>query len=145
MTHLPDPDSQPEFYAGIPTKRLMAWVVDVILILVTCVVLVPFTAFTGLFFFPLMMLVVGFLYRLITLTNGSATWGMRLMGMELRTNRDEKLDAGTAFAHTVGYTVSVAMMPLQLISIVLMCTTPRCQGLSDMILGTAALNRRKEI
>jgi uncharacterized RDD family membrane protein YckC len=144
MTSLPDPDHQPEFYDGVPLKRFLAWIVDALLVLVACVVILPFTAFTGIFFFPLMILCVGFAYRVITLASGSATWGMRLFGMELRTARDARLDAGTAFAHTLGYTVSIGMMPLQLISIVLMCTTARCQGLSDMVLGTVALNRRAE-
>lgn len=144
MTTLPDPDHQPEFYDGIPLKRFLAWVADAALILIACVVILPFTAFTGIFFFPLLMLAVGFAYRVITLANGSATWGMRLFGMELRTAQDTRFDAATAFAHTLGYTVSIGMMPLQLISIVLMCTTARCQGLSDMVLGTVALNRRRE-
>lgn len=145
MTQTPDPDSQPEFYTGVPTKRLFAWVVDAIFTLIACLVILPFTAFTGIFFFPLMLLIIGFVYRVATLTSGSATFGMRLAGMELRTAGDKRLDAGTAFAHTLGYTVSVAMAPLQLISIALMCTTPRGQGLSDMVLGTVALNRRTEI
>ncbi|NOR31781.1 MAG: RDD family protein, partial [Sulfitobacter sp.] len=119
--------------------------VDAIIILLACLVVLPFTAFTGLFFFPLMILVIGFFYRVATLSSGSSTWGMRLMGMELRTQNDERLDTGTALLHTLGYTVSISVMPLQLISIVLMGTTARCQGLSDMVLGTVALNRRKEI
>lgn len=143
--HLPpDPEAQPEFYNGVPMKRFLAWIVDASLTLVLCLILLPFTAFSGIFFFPLMILVVGFVYRVATLANGSATWGMRLFGMELRTARDERLDSATAFAHCLGYSVSVAMMPLQLISLVLMCTTARGQGLTDMVLGTVALNRRRE-
>ncbi len=145
MSMTPDPDTQPEFYDGVATKRLFAWIVDAIFIFLACLITLPFTAFTGVFFFPLMILVIGFIYRVATLTSGSATWGMRLLGMELRTNNDERLDPGTAFLHTLGYTVSIGIMPLQLISIVLMGTSARCQGLSDMVLGTVALNRRKEI
>ncbi|MFD2739417.1 RDD family protein [Sulfitobacter aestuarii] len=142
MLRTPDPETHPQFYEGVPLKRLLAWLVDVTLIALICVLLLPFTAFTGLFFFPLMMLVVGFAYRVITLSNGSATWGMRLMGMELRDQADAPLDFTTAFLHTSGYAVSMAMAPLQLISVVLMATSARCQGLTDMLLGTAALNRR---
>lgn len=144
MSMTPDPDEQPEFYAGVPIKRLLAWGVDAIIIIIACLVILPFTAFTGIFFFPLMILFVGFIYRVATLANGSATWGMRLFGMELRTSADQPLDGGTAFLHTLGYTFSVTIAPLQLISMVLMGTTARCQGLSDMVLGTVALNRRKE-
>jgi RDD family. len=87
--------------------------------------------------------VIGFLYRLATLAGGSATWGMRLVGMELRDGRDLPFDGGIAFMHTLGYSVSVAMAPLQLISVVLMITSARRQGLTDMLLGTVPLNRRK--
>jgi uncharacterized RDD family membrane protein YckC len=138
----PDPIDQPQFYDGIPAKRLMAWVADMIVIILICLVILPFTAFTGLFFFPVLMLCVGFVYRVITLANGSATWGMRLMAMELRDHRDRPLDLGMALLHTGGYAACVTFFPAQLVSIVLMCTTERRQGLTDMILGTVPLNRR---
>ena len=142
MLRSPDPETHPQFYDGVALKRLLAWVVDVTLIALVTVVLLPFTAFTGIFFFPAMMMVVGFCYRLITLANGSATWGMRLMAIEFRDASDAPFDFGSAFLHTSGYAVSVAMAPIQLISIILMATSPRAQGLTDMILGTVAINRR---
>ena len=142
MTHLPDPQTQPQFYRDVAMKRLLAWVVDMVVILIACVLILPFTAFTALFYFPLLILVVSFVYRVITLANGSATWGMRLLAIELRRADGERFDLGTAFAHTLGYSVSWAMAPLQLISVVLMSTTERGQGLSDLMLGTVALNRR---
>ncbi|KIN60865.1 RD1 D family domain protein [Sulfitobacter noctilucae] len=139
----PDPHSQPEFYQGIPTKRLLAWCIDLLVIVVLCLVILPFTFFTGIFFFPFLFLVVGFLYRVATLASGSATWGMRLFSMELRQSDDRPLDGGMAVLHTLGYSVSLAMAPLQLISIVLMLASERKQGLTDMVLGTVALNRRR--
>ncbi len=80
----PDPDTQPQFYTGVPTKRLVAWILDMVLIVLICLAILPFTAFTGIFFFPFLMLIVGFLYRVATLTGGSATWGMRLLSLEIR-------------------------------------------------------------
>jgi uncharacterized RDD family membrane protein YckC len=59
----------------------------------------------------------------------------------LREQDGLRLSGGTALLHTIGYTVSVAMAPLQLISVILMIVSGRGQGLSDMILGTAAINR----
>ncbi|MGJ8626718.1 MAG: RDD family protein [Sulfitobacter sp.] len=144
MTQTPDPHTDPEFYDGIPLKRLLAWFVDMIIIVILCLLVLPFTAFTGIFFFPFLLLVVGFIYRVITLTTGSATWGMRMMGMELRDLRDRPFDFGTALFHTLGYSFSWAMAPLQLISIILMCVTDRKQGLSDMVLGSVAVNRRQK-
>jgi len=138
---LPDPATKPQFYEGVLLKRAAAWGIDVVLIGVLCVIAVPFTAFTALFFFPFLMLVVGFFYRWFTIANKSSTWGMRLMGIELRDHDGLRLQSGTALAHTAGYTFSVAMAPLQLISILLMIVTDRKQGLIDHLLGTTAINR----
>lgn len=140
-SHLPDPDTQPEFYADVPMKRLVAWLFDTVMIVILCVLILPFTAFTGLFFFPVMVLVIGFAYRVVTLTNRSATWGMRLMAIELRSASGERFGLPLAFAHTLGLSVSFAMPLLQVISIVMMLTTARRQGLSDQLLGTVAINR----
>ena len=139
---LPDPDRQPEFYADIPVKRLIAWLIDVALVAVLCLLALPFTAFTGIFFFPLLMLAVGLAYRTLTIAARSSTWGMRLMAIELRDRRGERLDGGQALLHTVGYTISIAMPLLQVISVVLMLTGARRQGLTDLVLGTVMLNRR---
>ncbi len=142
MTHLPDPDTQSQFYEGVAIKRLMAWLVDTVLIVLVAIAILPFTAFTGLFFFPFLILVVGFVYRTLTLAGGSATWGMRLFAIEFRTMHGERFDIGTAFAHTLGYSISFAVFPAQAVSVILMLTTPRGQGLTDHVLGTVAMNRR---
>ena len=142
MTHLPDPDTQAAFYDGVAIKRLLAWIVDTVLIVLVALAVVPFTAFTGIFFFSLLILVVGFIYRTTTMAGGSATWGMRLFAIEFRTMHGERFDLGTAFAHTLGYTLSVSIFPAQVVSIILMLTTARGQGLTDHVLGTVALNRR---
>lgn len=143
MANTPDPDTHPEFYASVPTKRLLAWIFDMLLVFCLCLLILPFTAFTGLFFFPFLMMVVGFAYRVITLANGSATLGMRLMSMEIRSANDMPLDLPGAVLHTFGYSISLGLPLLQVISIVLMCTSARSQGLTDMVMGTVALNRRR--
>lgn len=142
LAHLPDPDRQPQFYETVPAKRLLAWVIDTVIIVALSLLVLPFTAFTGIFFFPLLLLVIGFAYRVVTLANGSATWGMRFAAIELRSADGARFDLGTAFAHTLGYTVSIAVPILQVVSVVMMLTGARGQGLTDNLLGTAALNRR---
>ena len=139
--HIPDPQAQPDFYADVPTKRLIAWVVDTVVVIGICLLILPFTAFTGLFFLPLLFLTVSFVYRVVTIARGSATWGMRLTAIEFRTLRGERFDLSMAFMHTLGYSVSWAFGLLQIASVVLMLTSLRGQGLSDHILGTVALNR----
>ena len=142
VSHLPDPVTQPGFYQDTPVKRGLAWVIDLVFVSILVVPAVVMTAFTALFFLPLLFLIVGFAYRVFTIASGSATWGMRLMSIELRNANGQRLDFTEAFLHTLGYSISVAFAPLQLISIVLMFTSERRQGLSDMVLGTAMLNRR---
>ncbi|EEW26378.1 RDD family protein [Rhodobacter ferrooxidans] len=140
-TMLPDPDRHAEFYAGVPTKRALAWVADMVLIAVVTAIIVPFTAFTALFFLPFLYLVVGFVYRTLTLAGGSATWGMRLMAIELRDYRGQRFDLATAILHTLGYSISIGMVAPQVLSAGLMLVTPRAQGLTDLLMGSVAINR----
>ncbi len=138
----PDPHVHPEFYDGTPTKRLVAWGIDVVLIALGTVAVIMLTALVGLFFVPLIYFALSFAYRVITLSRASATWGMRLVALELRDRDDRPFDMATAFLHTLGYSLSVAMPLAQLVSIVMMCSSERRQGLTDMLLGTVALNKR---
>ena len=70
---LPDPLTKPQFYTGVLAKRAAAWVFDVVLVGILCVIIVPFTVFTALLFFPFLMLVVGFIYRWFTIASKSST------------------------------------------------------------------------
>lgn len=142
MTATPDPHAQPDFYKDVALKRLLAWCVDAVITLLACIVILPFTAFTGIFFFPFLFLLVGFAYRTVTIANTSGTWGMRLFAIELRQSTGERMDARSAFAHTLGYTLSWTVPVFQLISMIMMASTERGQGLSDHVLGTVMINKR---
>ena len=130
---LPDPVTKPQFYTGVLAKRAAAWVFDVVLVGILCVIIMPFTVFTALLFFPFLMLVVGFIYRWFTIASKSSTWGMRLMGIELRDHDGLRLDSQSALMHT--------MAPLQLVSVLMMLLSDRKQGLTDHLLGTTAINK----
>jgi RDD family len=142
MTNLPDPDRQPQFYDGVPAKRLIAWLIDTVLIVLLSMVTVLLTAFVGLFIWPLLVLVIGFAYRVVMLANGSATLGMIFAGIEFRGPDGGRFGMGLALAHTTGYSISFALPLLQVISVVMMLTGARGQGLTDAVIGTVALNRR---
>lgn len=141
MTALPDPDYDAEMYEDIPSKRLMAWVIDVVMISVLVGLAVVMSLLVAAFFLPLLYFMVSFGYRWLTLSAASATPGMWLMAIEFRDRHGHRFDPITAFLHTAGYAFSVVTVPLQLVSVALMLTTPRRQGLTDLILGTAAVNR----
>lgn len=144
---LPDPVEKPEFYAGVPMKRFLAWVFDFILIafvsaLIFVITIVP-VALTvlGVFLYPFMFMVIGFFYRWSTLAGGSATWGMRMMAIEIREANGQRLSTGNAFWHTLGYSLSMSMGVVQMVSMIMMMLSERGQGLTDMVLDTAAINR----
>ncbi|NOD63035.1 MULTISPECIES: RDD family protein [unclassified Ruegeria] len=142
MNHLPNPDTQPEFYSSVATKRFVAWLFDIAFISLLCIVPVFLTFGAGLFFLPLIYAVISFAYRVITISNGSATLGMRFMGIELRDAFGERMDMGKAIAHTAGYFVSMAFFVVQIISVIMMLTSARGQGLTDSFLGTVMINQR---
>lgn len=141
MDHLPDPDRHAEFYQGVVTRRGLAWLVDITLIFIVTMIVLPFTAFTALFFYPLLFMAVGFVYRWWSLSRKSATPGMRLFGIEFLNRHGERLDTGEALVHVVGYMLSMGTLLVQALSIGLMLTTRRGQGLTDLVVGTVAVNR----
>ncbi len=138
---LPDPERHAEFYSDVPIKRFFAWLIDATLILILTIIAVPFTAFTAIFYFPFLWLVIGFVYRTATLARSSATPGMRLMSIEFRNRMGEKFDTGQAALHTLIYTISLGTFLIQAGSIILMLTSARGQSLGDHLLGSAAINR----
>lgn len=145
MTTLPDPRFHADLYAGVPTKRLVAWLFDLVMTALITVLLIPLTLFTALFYLPFLWLVVSFVYRWISLARGSATPGMRMTAIELRNAAGHRLNPSEAALHTLGYTISFMVFPAQLVSIALMLITERGQGLTDHMMGTAMLNNRASV
>lgn len=148
MPGLPDPERDRQFYAGVQPRRLAAWFIDVaIVMLVGVPVALMFGVLTlglGLAIFPLILMGAGFLYRVVTIANRSATWGMRIMGIELRRHDGTRLDFGMAVMHTAIYTFCVGVVLLQIASMVGMATTRFGQGFPDLALRTTMINRPVE-
>lgn len=140
-TALPDPDYDRAFYDGVPAKRLFAWVIDVVLVTLITFLLGIVTLSALWWIWPLTFILVNFLYRAGTIAAGSATLGMRLMNIELRGATGARLSGGEAVLHTLAYMVATGFVILQVISIVMMAFGARHQGLHDLILGSAAINR----
>lgn len=138
---LPDPYRHSEFYEYVPTKRAFAWLIDTVIVLLITAIIVPFTAFTALFFLPVLYLSVNFIYRWVSLSRSSATPGMRLMSIHFLDRWGRPLDVATAGAHTLGFTLSVSFVLPQIASVAFMLLSGRGQGLTDMVLGTVAINR----
>ena len=145
MAGLPDPDHDRQFYEGVPARRLVAWFIDLAIVLAIGVpVAVVFGVMTlgfGFVLFPIVVGGIGFLYRTATIAGGSATWGMRVTGIEFRRGDGSRFDLVTAFLHTGIYAVGLSVIVLHLISCVAILATRYRQSLPDIILGTTAINR----
>jgi uncharacterized RDD family membrane protein YckC len=146
LAGLPDPDLDRRFYAGVPLRRLLAWLIDVAIILLVGVpVAVLFGLLTlgfGFALFGFVIAAVGFLYRTALLAGpASATLGMRFTGIEFRRRDGSRFDFATALFHTGLYAVCMSFFVLQLVSCATIVGSRYRQSLGDMVLGTTAINR----
>jgi uncharacterized RDD family membrane protein YckC len=148
MPGLPDPGLDRQFYTGVPARRLAAWAVDFVVVVLLSLVLIPvvgiLTLGLGFFVAPLLFMAVGFAYRVATVASRSATWGMRLMGIELRRSDGTRFDLGFAALHVALYTGTVMLPVLLLASGVTVLATRYQQTLPDLVLRTTAINRPED-
>ena len=149
LSGLPDPDLDRRFYAGVPLRRFVAWLLDVTIILLVGVPLaLVFGVLTlgfGLALFPVIVGGVGFLYRVATLAGpSSATLGMRFVGIEFRRGDGTRFDTPTAVIHTAIYLLCLGVVVLQLLSCVTIVATRYRQSVADLVLGTTAINRPED-
>ena len=145
LSGLPDPLLDPQFYSGVPFKRLIAWIIDTAIIigLWMAVVIGTFGTFMFLMFFGL--LAVNFAYRAFMVDRYSATLGMMLVGIELRNGRGDRLDRSQATLHVILFLGLMILFFVNVISMIVMLVNDRGQGLHDMLLGTTAINRPAEM
>lgn len=141
LSGLPDPVLDGQFYAGVPFKRLLAWIIDTVIIGAFWLVLVVGTF--GLVFFLIFptLLAISFAYRAFMVHRYSATAGMMLMGIELRNGRGDKLSGQQALLHVILFLGLMVFFFINLISMIMILLSERGQGLHDMVLGTTAINR----
>lgn len=141
LSGLPDPVLDAQFYDGVLVKRLIAWIVDAVIVGAIWLVLVIGTLGTFALFLFFGLLAVNFAYRAFMLDRYSATAGMLLTGIELRNGRGDRLDRSQAIWHVCLFLGLMIFFFINIISMIVMVFDPRGQGLHDMVLGTTAINR----
>jgi uncharacterized RDD family membrane protein YckC len=140
-----DPAVHPERYEGLRSRRIFAFLIDACAILFLMVlafavvtVLGVLTLGLGWFLLPAVWPVVAILYEVLTKGGpASATPGMRLMGVELRTLAGERLDYPLALLHSLGFWFSVTLLTPFVLVVSLF--TGRKQLLHDLLLRTVAV------
>ena len=144
---LPDPETAPELFEGLLTRRVFAYLID--LVLIGAMILVfgvigligGFLTF-GLAWLALPVLVPASIVLYYAATLGSpkrATVGMQAMDIVLTPTRGQPLDGWMAIIHAAVFWVSVWISwPLSLLFALF---TPRRQMLHDLITGTLMVRR----
>ncbi|MBU1174469.1 MAG: RDD family protein [Alphaproteobacteria bacterium] len=144
---LPDPETAPELFEGVLTRRVIAFCIDfLILSLVIAaaslvgVIVGVFTLGLGFLAMPVILLLAVVSYYGATLGSyRRATVGMQMMDLILTPTRDVPLDGWRAFAHPLIFWVTCWVLAPLLLLVALF--TPRRQLLHDLVLGTLMVRR----
>jgi len=141
-----DPHTQPELFEGVLSKRIVAFLVDAVFIVALMIpaalvvfVLGVITLGIGWLLFPVLFLLVALGYVGLTLGGpASATPGMRMSGLEMRTWSGAPMFALLAIIHALLFWFSVSLLTPLILLVGLF--TSRKQLLHDLLLGTVVVN-----
>lgn len=141
-----DPATQPELFDSILSKRIVAFIVDAIAIVLLMIPAALMVLLLGVLtlgiawlLFPPLFAVVALGYVGLTLGGrGSATPGMRIAGVEMRTWNGQRMFPVLAIMHALIFWFSVGLLTPLILLVGLF--TWRRQLLHDLLLGVVALN-----
>lgn len=141
-----DPDTHPDLFADVLSKRIVAFLVDALIIVALMIpaalvvlVLGFVTLGIGWMLYPPLFAIVALGYVAFTLGGpASATIGMRIGGLEMRTWNGAPVFALLAVMHALLFWFSMGVLtPLILLVGIF---TRRRQLLHDLVLGTVVVN-----
>ena len=147
--HAYDPVANPELFEGVLTRRMFAFIIDLIVIAIPLVIASIFILLFGFVTFGLgwalfwllspASVVWALVYYGFTLGgSASATLGMRVMELEMRTWYGAPAYFVLGAAHAVVYWVSVTMLTPFILLVGLL--NARRRLLHDMLVGTILVN-----
>jgi len=149
--HAYDPAANPELFDGVLARRIIAFIIDVIIIAIPLIVAAAFILVFGLFTFGLGWALFWFLspasviwaltyYGMTLGSPASATIGMRAMDIEMRTWYGEPAYFVLGAVHAVVFWVSVSVLT-PFILLVGFFNARRCL-LHDILVGTVLINNK---
>jgi len=145
--HLPDPKTAPELFDGVLTRRVLAYLIDLAILLVIGAVVGLVSLIAGIptlglawFLSPISMAVAVVIYYAATLgSQRRATIGMAMMDLVLTPTRGLPLEGWRAFAHPLLFWITCWF--LAPFSLLVALFTPRRQMIHDLVLGTLMVRR----
>ncbi|MDA7948278.1 MAG: RDD family protein [Hyphomicrobiaceae bacterium] len=144
--HAYDPVTQSEYFEGVLGRRVMAFIIDVVIIFALTILAYVFLLVAGIFTLGLAWLLFGLAFPVIALTYNaitlsgpqSATIGMRATDLQMRTWYGAPMYALLAAFHAVLYYVSVVFLTPFVLLIAPFNARKRC--LHDFLAGTVVIN-----
>jgi uncharacterized RDD family membrane protein YckC len=141
-----DPARDADLFDGILSKRIVAFIIDAVMIVA---LMIPAALLVGIFglvtlgigwlLFSPLFAIVALGYIALTLGGSrSATLGMQIAGVEMRTWSGQKMFPLLAILHAILFWVSVSVLTPLVLLVGLF--TARRQLLHDLLLGVVALN-----
>ena len=148
QAHAFDPYLQPELFRGVPTRRVFAFIIDLLVLCIPVILAVLFIALFGLITLGLgwalfwlvwpATVIWALVYYAATLGGPhSATIGMRLMDLELRTWYGAPAYYLLGAMHAVLFWISLSVLSPFVILVGLF--NPRRRLLHDFLLGTVII------
>lgn len=144
---LPDPSTAPELFEGVLTRRVTAFIIDLVVIGAMILAFSFVGLIAGFLTFGLAWLALAFvvpativLYYGMTLgSDRRATIGMQMMDLVLTPTRGQPLDGWMAMIHAgVFWLTTWISWPLSLLFALF---TPRRQMIHDLVTGTLMVRR----
>lgn len=144
---LPDPQTAPELFEGVLTRRVFAFLIDTVIIGAMILAFSLIGLIAGFLTFGLAWLALAFvvpasivLYYGATLGSSKrATIGMQMMDIVLTPTRGQPLDGWMAIIHAALFWLTTWISwPLSLLFVLF---TPRRQMIHDLVVGTLMVRR----
>jgi uncharacterized RDD family membrane protein YckC len=147
--HAYDPATQPELFEGVPARRVIAFFIDVLIIAVPLALLGIFIFIFGLVTFglgwflflafgPVAMIWALVYYGFTFGSVSSATIGMRMMDLEMRTWYGAPAYFVLGAVHAIGYWLTVSFLTPLVLLVALF--NDRKRLLHDILVGTVVIN-----
>ncbi len=150
--HAYDPMLHPELFDGVLARRVIAFLIDLIILALPVVFLAMFIFIVGVVTFglgfvfyallsPLMVLWALFYYGITLGSRHSATIGMRAMDIEMRTWYGSPAYFILGAVHAVLFWISVSMLTPLVLLVCFFNHRRRC--LHDIVIGTVIINNEQ--
>jgi uncharacterized RDD family membrane protein YckC len=145
-----EPADNPQLYEGVVTRRVMAFGIDLVIVVLLTTAVYILTFFLGFLTFGLAWLAFGLIYPGVALIYAgltlssprAATIGMRVLGIHMITWSGRRVDFMLGVLHALGFYLSiVALTPF---SLAVALFEPRGRLVHDLVLGTVVVESQAE-